>query len=371
MPPFLITRKNKALVMITLFLSSCSLRFDFYSDKSVGGSFFPSTDYSKSNYEKTVLDYASVVNEISGSHSECLSYFFMTDFHIDSHDELKAFNDILADFVSLANNTSVDFICLGGDFTTLNFSTKDEWKDYMDSILMPLRESQLPVFIVPGNHDDNSNKKDMSELDFVISKREWNEWISNEYINVDIVRCSNIDDSRFYSFDFNKEGKIYRVAFLDSNDRSDEDNNQDYWGFGQEQLDWFNNDVVTNSCDYVAVMSHMSVDEKMNVDHRKIPFSEDFCNCVEGSDKILINSFGHTHLSLLNKSEKGTYYSCTPTFFRGGSGGYTGFYLYPELNSNDLGWETNDPDVPYNIDLIQVSDNYCSKQSLFNILNCL
>lgn len=291
---------------------------------------------------------------------EAVNYIFITDLHIDSDSDLEKLNSFIEDvFVEINDCDSIDFVCLGGDLTTLSFDNKKEWKEWVGLILEPFKKLDKPLLILNGNHDDNSNSSNSSNNNvFVLEPSDWIDTIFLKYIDECVVADETNDGSKYYYFELEKQKCKYRVICLDSNDRPYYETNKTYWGFSKEQKQWLEEQALVGA-DYYLFLSHMPINQEYNGDHKTIYYSDDILKLLEDFNKetnsILVNSFGHMHLSLFTKVN-GIYYTCTPTLFRGGIGGYDGSFLANELNNPGLGWETkNNNDCLYSFDVFSVS----------------
>ena len=108
----------------------------------------------------------------------------------------------------------------------------------------------------------------------------------------------------------------------------------------------------------------MSLDGALNVDHRTIKNSDVISNTIKNKldYEVLINSFGHCHLAFLEKNSFGLPSSCTTTLLYGGTGGYDGQSLYPELNVLDIGWKTTKKNIwGFSFDLLSVNNKVIKK----------
>ena len=276
-----------------------------------------------------------------------LKYYFLTDFHINFEKDLISCQEILTDVVQKANDNDADFICIGGDFTSLYFETKEEWNTWIHRILSPLTSCNKPVFILSGNHDDNSNLHDgVYGGPFLVSNKDWNDCVLNQFINVDIVHDSDNDYSKYYHYDIYKNNTTYRIVCLDSSDRPESTTNRNHWGFSERQVEWLDEQVLADDGYKYVLLSHMPIDKEYNSDKlSNYPSCDEMLQVVKNhqnkNHNILINSFAHLHLRLLVLSDFGLPYSCSPTLFRGGDGeiSVVGDYIFGWINNPNLGWE--------------------------------
>ncbi|MBQ9769689.1 MAG: metallophosphoesterase, partial [Clostridia bacterium] len=100
---------------------------------------------------------AQVVSEkISEVGSETVNYLFITDIHFSSTDRTSLLKQA-ALMAKMANeNDDIDFIVIGGDTTTGMSDSKEACVTATQTALDPFLASTKPVFVLMGNHDDNS-----------------------------------------------------------------------------------------------------------------------------------------------------------------------------------------------------------------------
>ena len=99
--------------------------------------------------------------------NDSISYIFITDMHIDTSEETRevAYNQLYA-IVDIANNSDIDFVCVGGDMYNGRYADpngKVIAMDTIESISKILELCNKPVFILKGNHDDNSFSAQINE----------------------------------------------------------------------------------------------------------------------------------------------------------------------------------------------------------------
>lgn len=219
--------------------------------------------YDEEEIRKTVK---SVQDKITG---ETVSYIFITDLHIDDSEEVteSGFNTLNA-LVDVANNTDVDFVCVGGDLYN-GMNAEENGKAHalatIQSISDVLKNCNKPVFILHGNHDDNSfsAQKDWDLLyssDYVINK---DEWYSVTMANFSQY-ATDYQQGYFY---YDIPGKNVRVICLNMSDSDDTvvDGKQNeigmyFYGYKDEQIDWLLNKAMTrDNCQYY-IMDHDAFD---------------------------------------------------------------------------------------------------------------
>lgn len=218
-------------------------------------------------YESEVLkSIESVSLKVSG---ESVQYIFITDLHLDTSEEIMtaAYRQLNA-AVDIANNSDVDFICVGGDLYNgrcAGDNGKQTALSYIRSVSEILAKSEKPVFILHGNHDDNSFSAQIDgnllyDADYVISKDEWYS-VTMQYF---AQYASDYQEGYFY---YDIPGKNVRVVCLNMSDADDTVVNGQqneigmyFYGYKDKQIDWLLNKAMSReNCRYLF-MSHDAFD---------------------------------------------------------------------------------------------------------------
>jgi 3',5'-cyclic AMP phosphodiesterase CpdA len=170
-------------------------------------------------------------------------------------------------------NDNIDFVVVGGDLTTGQYSSPESCLDAASAGISPLKKCTKPVLILAGNHDDNSYGTDTrasNDESFVFSRivsdKYWNDRILDVY-TPDAVHDTNHQDSKYYYYDI--ESKNTRVICLDAADKEAEydkngvvtglkllDSTKPYictryrtgysfWGYSEKQLKWLATEALT------------------------------------------------------------------------------------------------------------------------------
>ncbi len=278
-----------------------------------------------------------------------VNYIFITDLHYDCTFEEPqgvALTNQLNAAVKMANTIdSIDFIVIGGDSTSGMFETKAEAIKKTQDALAPLKESKKPVFVLMGNHDDNSYYRTSNGIvrpSEVVSDKDWSDNIIKLYCPENIVKDSTYPDSKYYYYDladkktriicldaidyraeYDKNGNISKLP-LQSNTGSATWAGNSYWGYSDAQMKWLAEEAMTvgDGWDYMFV-SHMGIDvQTMSNEYYtksgdilrglieacqfKRPYSHingikaDFTN---STSKVLSYHFGHVHKELTRYSK--------------------------------------------------------------------
>ncbi len=294
---------------------------------------------------------------------KAVNYVFITDIHYGNSlttAEGAALLRQVETAVSLANSIdSIDFICVGGDTTTGMYATKADALKFTTEILAPLKQSKKPVFILMGNHDDNSYHRftyDVYYPERIISDKDWNDSILKPFCPDNIVKDSKYKDSKYYYYDLSD--KKTRVICLDAIDYRAKYNSKgviselpikdpaaekhvskywsgcSWWGYSDDQIEWLMTEAMTAGNDWNYVfLSHMGIDKQTNcygydtkngAELRKIISAyQNKTTCRIGVNKadfsktkgrILAYQFGHMHHEVVfSSSDIDLWQICTAT----------------------------------------------------------
>ena len=289
----------------------------------------------------------NVVQQNLKDKDSAVNYIFITDLHYDKDPTAQKSEALLKQVkaaVKIANTTdNIDFIVIGGDTTSGMYETKADALKYTAEVLEPLKDSKKPVFIITGNHDDNSYLSfhmDGFLEDQIVSDKDWSDNIIKVFCPENIVKDSKYQDSKYYYYDI--EGKKTRVICLDAIDyrakydkngvikelpvkdasKTDEEakywSGCSYWGYSEGQISWLINEAMTAPADWDYVfMSHMGIDVKTQTNYyephygttlravinafqsrKDFSFEGGSANFAGVTGKVLSYHFGHTHREL-------------------------------------------------------------------------
>ncbi len=276
-------------------------------------------------YDETYInEIAKTVNQVNSASTEnSISYVYITDTHLGKEDdEPDTIYRELNAAVDVANNSDVDFLCLGGDIEDGRFAEdrggKQTALDILQNVSDILKRCDKPVFILKGNHDDNSFSAQINEdllynPDYIINSTEWyNATMANfkEY-------ATDYHDGYYY---YDLEGKNTRVICLNMSNSSDEVVNGQrvemgmyYYGYKDTQIEWLLNEAMSRTdCQYI-ILCHDAFDypEGYGVDSNRDvladimksaythtnfandKFSKDF---TSWTGNILLFNNGHMHM---------------------------------------------------------------------------
>ncbi|MBP3390304.1 MAG: metallophosphoesterase, partial [Clostridia bacterium] len=312
------------------------------------------TEYYSINTQKIT----EKLDEQSGA---AVNYIFVSDIHSvslpgnagENHRALLLRQ--LSHLVKMTNeNDDIDFVVIGGDLTDGKASTKEKHFEYIHQGLAPFLDCQKPVFVVFGNHDDNSYPSKLSE---VASDKDWNDQLIDKYVNrtledgsvIAVNQDSNDENSKYYYYDI--EAKKTRVVCIDGLDYNMEyDENGDItklldiadaslpetdflryrtarigYGYSNEQIRWLVNEALTagDGWNYVF-FSHAGIDRETQfggytvrnatpfrsiiaaIQNKTTYVNADLGISVDYSNtdsQLLAFQFGHTHTELSLYSE--------------------------------------------------------------------
>ncbi|MBQ1186504.1 MAG: metallophosphoesterase [Clostridia bacterium] len=258
-----------------------------------------------------------LVNDFLKTGNESVNYLFITDIHygsgVDDLDgdgirtyntleetakQLEELHEYITTVVTIANNSDqVDFVVIGGDIVN-GYETPDspnyqqaKEKDpnitvgkhllgQLQEILAPLKECTKPVFVLSGNHDDNTghsiyrgnNPNQPQSVDnWHLSDLDWSRGVMDEFINVDIVRDSSYSHggksiSKYYYYDLEKNGKTTRILCLDYNDdrftfdsKGEVTARPNYGLYHEAQIKWLAEKGLQGDFDECLVFSHANM----------------------------------------------------------------------------------------------------------------
>lgn len=289
--------------------------------------------------------------ELAGKEG-AVNYIFITDLHYGndptSQQGEALINQVKA-AVEMANSiAAIDFIVIGGDTTSGMYESKADAIKYTTEVLTPLKECHKPVFVLMGNHDDNSYHRftyDVYYPDRILSDKDWNDNILKEFCPEDIVQDKSYEYSKYYYYDLPE--KKTRVICLDALDyRAKFDKNGviselpikdadadahvskywsgcSWWGYSNEQMQWLATEAMSADTDWDYVfLSHMGIDSETNsygystksgATLRKLisAFQNKttlksggiFADFSDTKGKILSYQFGHIHMELTHYSK--------------------------------------------------------------------
>lgn len=244
---------------------------------------------------------AKIVSEKLKDTADAVNYIFITDIHYKAG---TAYAESLINQVKLiadmANrDENIDFVVVGGDTTTGMFSTKEQAIAETQEILAPLKNCVKPVFVLMGNHDDNSYYYytcGSLKAEFVISDKDWNDGIIDTFCPENIVQDDETKraNSKYYYYDLNDTTRIICLDAIDSDAQYDENGDvtklpgsnagMNWWGYSADQMRWLAEDAL-NTDKNVIFVSHMGIDKETNCYNTNIRFGAELRSIISAYQK--------------------------------------------------------------------------------------
>ena len=212
-------------------------------------------------------------------------FAFITDFHYKYIKEMQTTVSNLVHAINELNTAEkIDFICLGGDNVGNYPASRQEHIDMMEELAMFLKNCDVPVLCVQGNHDDNSIHGKIEGTEFCRTGFE----VPNEiqygilfsqsqsykqyhsggekalygYYDIPeadtrIVLLNTSDVPRILG-NLTEEGEF--VASADGSGEVLKYNQQWNFGYSKEQLLWLCNEALANAPKNVIFIQHVPFD---------------------------------------------------------------------------------------------------------------
>ncbi len=307
-----------------------------------------------------------VTKQLDKNGVDAVNYIFITDVHYGSNAKQNASLINQMNLITeMANkDDSIDFVVVGGDTTTGMYTTKEACIAATQKALDPLLDCTKPVFVLMGNHDDNSyhtlsssNPEHYLYKDRLISDYDWSVNIIDRYSNNNghtVVQDNERDNTKYFYYDL--ADKKTRVICLDSVDyqaKYDENGNitetavvnesatrEDakyasacsYKDYSARQVRWLAEDAMQapDDWDYIF-LSHMGIDADTNSGSVTMPYGKEVRKVIAAynsgetytasftdiwgeavevnadfagaSGKVLSHQFGHIHVETTVYSE--------------------------------------------------------------------
>ncbi len=363
--------------------------------------------------------------EINENGKNSVNYLVFADCHIDEYlrkaedgsltvfeaeekveKRISMLQSHLEEAVSFANNNeNIDFIAFAGDaLNAYNVRGKQAVLDTLNRAFKPLQNSQKPVILAFGNHDDNGFQTlnpNYSELrcEWLLSDMDWSKKVMDLYpFSEKRVHDKNYPYSKYFYFDL--ENKKTRIIVLDTMDmRKPFDENGTvteltnrlprFW-YTFEQLDWLCNVALgaDDGWDYI-ILSHMGIENDTSdnckngenlrkvfkafqsrgkydfiytdMNGKEIAVNADFSGIKNG--KIVLYNFGHQHAELVHYSEDIDLWQVA-TGCENAWGGWGGPAANKELPWVQMKERTEGTERETCIDVFSVNRSVCRKYNL-------
>ncbi len=267
----------------------------------------------------------TVFKVLENTEEKSVSFGFITDLHFDDAQELSktSIKKQLIALVEIANNSSLDFIVLGGDLYSGDVlkENKQGAKHLLIEMLEPLNESKKPVLVLKGNHDDNSY---YNIYDPTIPLKDENILSCDEYYSYTNARFQGLIDSTDNYFFYDLDKKNTRIICLNASDyplTKNEDGTRiyagsNYYGYSEEQLKWLVDIALGDRNKRYIILSHFGTDmytvdwrDELNLIMKSlnektiyagVGTSRDF----SGYKGLELFCFGHLHADKISNSDK-------------------------------------------------------------------
>lgn len=297
--------------------------------------------YYETEIEQVFDDY------VSNYKKQGISYLIITDTHDDYNLETKGLSAYLqrqcAAIVRLAKRTNALFVAMLGDITS-GISSKNHITDVTKCMMQILKQCGLPVFVVRGNHDDNTYISPFDErtAETTMFGDEFMARAANVG-NPRLVSSSQNDaNGAYYCFDFDE--KKIRVIVLDDNCNYPVEYEGSYlkytagqanWrGIDTAQIQWFA-ELLENTDYDIILLDHMSLNDAIHPDGTSVggyhgfdsmngilnafqnhtSYSDEVVNCdfTGKTNTIIIENSGDNHTDYGAKGTNGIVYLNTGT----------------------------------------------------------
>ena len=271
------------------------------------------------HFMEEVKDTVEKIENIASKPSLMLN--ILTDSHSDTFgDNFKYIRETSDNIRAVNQHNPSEGILHLGDFVT-GAKAKTQTKESIRTVLTNLRKSNISIFPLRGNHDDNSYGDDRSVGNLIFHDEFYGLASRPTSTNPNVHR----QDNKGYYYINYPTHKI-RLVMLDSVDYPIIENEtgglvhdgQNWWGYSEEQIDWLGNVALKVDDTWSAlVFSHTPTRAEHSLTGRLIPHrSEDveglltaFKNGTtyltydftgQGAKDLMGYIFGHTHMDLVD-----------------------------------------------------------------------
>lgn len=248
--------------------------------------------------QEIIRKYDSTVN--AGN----VGYIWISDLHTNSlyPDRNAALKRQLMACAEIANRTNIQFIIIGGDIIDREI-TYDSIYNIFNNAFIGIKESNRPIIIIEGNHDDNPYTNDVP-----LTKAQ----TKAMFIDMNTANIIAPDETKAYYY-IDKKG--YRFYCLDAIDYPSGYAGDDWWGFSQTQVRWLAEQLSSYNGRSI-ILSHITYDYTHNMynlgnnggytadisnlieaynNHRSITLYGNTYNFNNSTGKVLYWHAGHQH----------------------------------------------------------------------------
>lgn len=229
------------------------------------------------NIENELYRVQEAVNRLRKENSIVIP--FITDTHAGIRSKNLSFlkktgYDHMENLVNLTKILQCDYAVHGGDVIDGSSLNLEDVHLSFDETLKRLSEIECPVFIMKGNHDDNSLGDSYlnNDLSHVLTFEEVKNYVFDEHLHKGKLKSNSEDVNGAYGYYDDKKNKI-RVFFFDSFNTRQELLNGDYkfplvsskGCFSNTQLNWMAEKMKLTPKDYKAlIFSHTGLVDYRN-----------------------------------------------------------------------------------------------------------
>ena len=224
----------------------------------------PFQNYAKKEAER-------VKNALPFKKKSDLRFAFLPDLHYKFIDEMQvSVSNIVHTINELNKNAKIDFLCLGGDNVGNYPPSPEAHVEMMAELASLLSHSDVPVFCVQGNHDDNSIHGRLSPVSNVCRiGMNVPDSVQYDVLFAASEKCPHFHgggNKALYGY-FDAEEANTRVIFLNSSGVPEMVENgiliyNQQWNFGytEEQLAWLCGTALADAPENVIFIQHMPFD---------------------------------------------------------------------------------------------------------------
>ncbi len=281
-------------------------------------------------FQTEILNTVQKVEDVTTEPSLVLS--ILTDSHSDQMgDNFKYLKETANNIAEVNKYIQSDAIIHLGDLVagTLPLATT---KGSIRTVATELRNTNIPSFVLRGNHDDNSYGVDNTIPNLLLSDGFYPLGTRQTNIYNNVYRNAN---SNYGYIDY-EQHKI-RVIMLDAIDYPYAENGEggltyngkNWWGYGTEQILWFGHTALKVEEGWgVVVLSHTPSRESHSLINRSVPYNSNFIEgllkafkngsiytanttgdwgvddsfdfTIQGQKDVIAYVFGHTHMDLVD-----------------------------------------------------------------------
>ena len=244
----------------------------------------PFQDYAKKEAER-------VKNALPFKKKSDLRFAFISDLHYKFIDEMQtSVSNIVHATNELNKSAKIDFICLGGDNVGNYPPPPHAHVKMMEELASLLSHSDVPVFCVQGNHDDNSIHGRLSpESNVCRIGMNVPDDVQYDVLFAQSEKCPSFHgggNKALYGY-FDADEANTRVVFLNSSGVPYRVENgimmyNQQWDFGytEAQLSWLCDTALRDAPENVIFIQHMPFDTEYEPDSGDTVYNRDALDAI-------------------------------------------------------------------------------------------